>query len=200
MVVTTMIDIEQYGLHLERVKLPFRLNHVNCFLAEGEDGWTLIDTGLNNSETNDLWNDTFKGKKLERIIVTHEHPDHLGSAGYLQEKYGVDIYTTKKTEEFGSYFMKDERVSHLKENYEKAAVPRSVISDLLSANDNMKRAITPLPNVTHYLKEYEKIKIGPLSYEIIYTPGHAEGLITLFNKENRILISTDHILPRITPN
>jgi len=37
-------------------------------------------------------------------------------------------------------------------------------------------------------------------YEVIFTPGHSDGLICLYNKEKNVLFSTDHILPRITPN
>ena len=41
---------------------------------------------------------------------------------------------------------------------------------------------------------------GKYEYEVIFTPGHSDGLITLYNKENSVLFSTDHILPRISPN
>src|SRR5699024_1925065 len=32
------------------------------------------------------------------------------------------------------------------------------------------------------------------------TPGHADGMVTFYNKEKNVLLSTDHILPKITPN
>lgn len=195
-----MIDINKYGLKLIKVDLPFRLNHVNCFLIEGENGWTLIDTGLNNNETRMMWDSIFKEKKLTNIIVTHEHPDHIGSCGYLQNKYETDVWMTENAYRSANYFIEEERISHLKVNYKKCGVPASFIEQLLKANDVMKHAVNPLPNVTNYLNENEFILLGDYRYEVIYTQGHADGLIVLFNKEKSVLISTDHILPQITPN
>src|SRR5699024_5011209 len=65
---------------------------------------------------------------------------------------------------------------------------------------NMKNAVNPLPHINNYLDEGDIIQIGNYPYEVIFTPGHSDGLITLYNKEQKILISTDHILPKITPN
>lgn len=42
--------------------------------------------------------------------------------------------------------------------------------------------------------------IGKEEYEVIFTPGHSDGLVCFYQKENKVLISTDHILPKITPN
>src|SRR5690606_39125613 len=46
----------------------------------------------------------------------------------------------------------------------------------------------------------EYVQIGKLTFEVIFTPGHSDGLVTFFNKDNSVLFSTDHILPKITPN
>lgn len=200
MVVTSMIDLNTYGLQLVRVDLPFRLNHVNCFLAENETGWTLIDTGLYNEETKNMWDDVLKKKEITEIIVTHEHPDHIGSAGFLQNKYEVEVYMSKTTYESSTYFLKEERLSNLQKSYKMSGVPSDVINKLLKENENMKQRVHPLPIVNRYLVENELVSIGEYQYEIIFTPGHADGLITLFNKEHNVLISTDHILPKITPN
>lgn len=200
MVVTNVEEINKYGLQLIRVDLPFRLNHVNCFLVEGEMGYTLIDTGLNNEQTRQLWHSHFKDKQLSEIIVTHEHPDHIGSAGYLQDYYGAIVRMTEDTYKFGQHFIKDERLTNLLKNYHLSGVPKEIVDQLIEANEIMKAAVEPLPKNVEFLTEDETIKLGQYDYEIILTPGHAEGIISLYNKDNRILISTDHILPRITPN
>lgn len=200
LVVTYVLNINEFGLQLIRVKLPFRLDHVNCFLAEGETGWTLIDTGLHNSETKLMWDNIFQDKQIDNIIVTHEHPDHIGSAGYLQQTYDPTIYMTEQAYEFAKHFVATERLVNLQENYEQSAIPKPIIKELIKANKNMIKAVTPLPKVDHFLQDNEKFVIGNNEYEVIFTPGHADGLITLFNKEKSVLIATDHILPKITPN
>ena len=43
------------GLWWLRLQLPFALNHVNLVLAEDDDGWTLVDTGLGDAPTRAVW-------------------------------------------------------------------------------------------------------------------------------------------------
>ncbi|WP_309228306.1 MBL fold metallo-hydrolase [Virgibacillus saliphilus] len=52
----------------------------------------------------------------------------------------------------------------------------------------------------HYFEEGERIPIGKYEYEVIFTPGHADGMVNFYNEETNTLLSTDHILPKITPN
>ncbi|WP_307190216.1 MBL fold metallo-hydrolase [Geomicrobium sp. JCM 19039] len=80
--------LEELGIQSLRLNLPLRLNHVNVFLAEGVEGWTIIDAGLHNDETVAAWAPLLKGKDITNIIVTHYHPDHFGYAGALQQKTG----------------------------------------------------------------------------------------------------------------
>src|SRR5699024_7339029 len=60
--------------------------------------------------------------------------------------------------------------------------------------------VTPYPKVDHYFEEHDRFKIGKYEYEVMFTPGHSDGLIVFYNEEKKVLLSTDHILPRITPN
>src|SRR5690625_7696697 len=79
--------LKKLGIHSITLDLPFRLNHVNCFLAEGDNGMLLIDTGLNDEKTRERWNEELKNIELKDIIITHNHNDHVGAVGYLQNKY-----------------------------------------------------------------------------------------------------------------
>ena len=84
-----------------RIPLPFRLNHVNIYLIEDNGGWAVLDTGIANEQTKDIWNalaeGPLAGRKLTRLIVTHYHPDHIGLAGWLAERFGLPLITTQTT-------------------------------------------------------------------------------------------------------
>ena len=58
--------------------LPFRLNHINLWLIEEKDGWVLVDSGINDQRTRELWEKVFvevlDGKPINRLICTHAHP------------------------------------------------------------------------------------------------------------------------------
>lgn len=81
------------GIHWLRLPLPFSLQAINLYLFDDGDGWTILDTGLNTSMVRDHWDKVFDnliGKKpVNRIVVTHMHPDHAGLAGWLAERTGA---------------------------------------------------------------------------------------------------------------
>ncbi|GAB3053078.1 MBL fold metallo-hydrolase [Virgibacillus ainsalahensis] len=195
------IDIlKPYGLIPITLDLPFRLNHVNCFLAEGDDGWKVIDAGLNNKETVKRWEEELKGKTVTDIIITHYHPDHFGYAGGMQEKTGARAWMSKVDHEAGLDAWTESFLAKLDDNYKLAGIPDAISREMTGNTEEFVARVTPYPAVNQYLEEGERIQIGKYEYEIIFTPGHSDGLVNFYNKEKNILLSTDHILPKITPN
>src|SRR5690625_6140913 len=85
----------------------------------------LIDTGLNDEKTRERWNEELKNIELKDIIITHHHPDHVGAAGYLQNKYHANIHMGKIEEELALTHVDESAVNKLPEFYYKSGVPRS---------------------------------------------------------------------------
>jgi len=192
--------LEKYGLKQITLNLPFRLNHVNCFLAEGENGWKIIDTGLHNQETIDRWEKELAGKEITDIILTHYHPDHFGYAGALQEKTGANVWMSEIDEKNGKLSWEKEAIAGLEQNYQRAGVPDDISRQMKNNTLEFIPRVTPYPTVNHHLKKKESVIIGKNEYEIIYAPGHSDGMVVFYNKENNLLLSADQILPKITPN
>lgn len=192
--------LEHLGVESIRLDLPFRLNHVNCFVAEGENGWIVIDTGLHNEQTASRWEQELSGKEVTDIFLTHYHPDHFGYAGRLQEKTGAKLSMSKTDENAAFMAWEDDFLNSLPDNYTIAAIPKNIAQQMIENTKEFIPRVTPYPTVQHHFKEGEKVVIGHYEYEVIFTPGHSDGLINFYNKENRVLFSTDHILPKITPN
>ena len=93
------------GLLWLRLALPFRLDHVNVYLVEDNAGWAVIDTGIDDAATRAAWEallaDPLRDVALTRILVTHYHPDHIGLAGWLCERFGLPLLMSQ-TEYLGS--------------------------------------------------------------------------------------------------
>ena len=87
------------GILWARIPLPFRLNHINVYLIEDGDGWAVLDTGIGNEATRAVWDalvaGPLAGRPLTRLIVTHFHPDHIGLAGWLCERFGLPLLTSQ---------------------------------------------------------------------------------------------------------
>ncbi len=192
--------LEQLGLTSIRIELPFRLNHVNCFMAKGEHGWTIIDAGLNNRSTRAQWEKHIVGKEITDLVITHYHPDHFGYAGGLQQKTGARVSMTKIDEEAGLKAWSDEFLELISTNYKKAGIPTDLAAEMVANTTEFKQLVSPLPQVDHYIVEGEMISIGGHEYEVLSAPGHSDGMVCFYNKEKNVLLAADHILPRISPN
>ena len=87
------------GIRWLRMPLPFALNHINLWLLDDGDGYTVVDTGLGLPDTRALWEHIFAhelgGKPITRVIATHFHPDHFGNTGWLTERWGIDLWCTQ---------------------------------------------------------------------------------------------------------
>jgi hypothetical protein len=88
------------GMVWLRMPLPFALGHINLWLLEDEDGWTIVDSGVFTEITRNVWHKTFAGamqdRPARRIIATHLHPDHAGCAGWLAEHFGVELWMSRE--------------------------------------------------------------------------------------------------------
>lgn len=169
-------------------------------MAEGENGWTVIDTGLHDKRTVARWDDLLEGKKVTDLLITHYHPDHFGYAGGMQQKTGARVSMTKTDADAGMNVWEEDFIMKIRQNYVLAGVPEQTALDMTSNTESFTAGVTPYPQINHYFKEGEKVQIGPYEYEVIFTPGHSDGLVVFYCKEKNVLFSTDHILPRITPN
>ncbi|MGJ7910062.1 MBL fold metallo-hydrolase [Neobacillus sp. LXY-1] len=190
----------EIGVKQVTIPLPFRLNHVNCFLAEGEHGWTIMDTGLNNDVSQDIWKPIIEQHEVTDIIITHYHPDHFGYAGRLQQLTNAKVWMTEVDAQAGLTYWEPESMKNVYENYKTCGLPGSLSHELTDNEEGFNLRVKPYAKVDHYLTEGMKIGIGKYEYEVIFTPGHSDGLVTFYNKEKSLLFSTDHILPKITPN
>ena len=82
-----------FGIRRITTPLPTRPGHVHSYLLPGEDGWTLVDTGIGLPDAQErLGAASLDGAEVARIFVTHFHPDHVGAAADVAELTGRRCY------------------------------------------------------------------------------------------------------------
>ena len=202
----TVVKVTE-GIYWVRMPLPFALDHINLWLLQDKVGWVLVDAGLNNFETRTIWHQIFRGflknQKLNRIIVTHFHPDHVGLAGWLCEKFNVELYMPFSEWAYGRMLYGDitkhSRFESIK-FYKRAGFKDDFISKVVSRTKNYRKFVSPLPSSVNKIYDGYTFLVGSDSWEVIIGKGHSPEHACLLCKEKNVLISGDQVLPKISPN
>ena len=191
------------GIHWLSMPLPFQLDHINLWLVEEEDGPTVIDTGIGNPQTRELWEKILGDRKVKRVIVTHYHPDHAGNAAWLCQRYGVELWMTQ-----GEYL-----TAHAVRSSSAGYTTDAVLSVFrkngldpqraagMGGRGNRYAALVPdFPLSYRRIIESDKIQIGRHRWRAIVGHGHAPEHLSLYCKDLNTLIAGDMLLSTISTN
>ena len=211
------------GVKWARMQLPFALNHINVWLLRDEvagngsepprQGWSIVDCGIGNDATHASWEEIFArdldGLPVLRVIVTHMHPDHIGSAHWLSERwnarlwisatdFGIARMASRAPAGFGGPLSAAFMALH-----GMAADPAAV--DQVAGRINYYRSLVPdVPASYRRLIDRMKLDIGSASARSSWTChagyGHAPEHMALHGERAGVLISGDMVLPRISTN
>ncbi len=189
------------------IPIPIPLKYVNCYLAKGPSGWTLVDTGFHDELAEDAWPRAFadlgiRAQDIDQILITHYHPDHLGAAGWLQELTGAPAFMhepeLRQVELFWGEDM-NTQAEALRSLFAEHGMPEETARGIGQHHLDQWDRVQPAPKLTP-LPTGSKFRIGAAEYEVIWTPGHSDGLAIFWNSESGLLFANDMILNKITPN
>ena len=189
-----------------RLPLPFRLDHINVWLLEEQDGWTVIDTGCATSALYTLWEGLLagpmRGRPIRRLVATHGHVDHIGLAGWLTGRFDADFVST-----FGEWLWA--RIAHMhnvpgadaayRAFLHRHGVDAAMTGRMVSGRGGFIDLATPLPATLTELRDRQSIPLGGAPWQTIVTGGHAFQHACFHNADAGVLIAGDHLLPKISP-
>jgi glyoxylase-like metal-dependent hydrolase (beta-lactamase superfamily II) len=189
------------------VPTPFPVGPINCYLILGDEP-TLIDTGPDDAATLEsmraqLASHGLAFKDIRRIVVTHAHVDHFGLAGRIVAESGARVLSHERNRWWLTDFENERsrRNDFYRDLFVTSGAPREMAE---SAVQGMRRVIGYASSVPAELfvplGEGDTLALGGDTWQIIHAPGHASGLVCLFEPLARVLISSDHLLLDITSN
>lgn len=194
------------GIFRLRVRLPFALNHVNLWLCEDDDGWTLIDTGFGDAPTRILWEGLLEGllsgRSVHRVLATHFHPDHFGQAGWLCERTGAELWMTRTewlTARMLAFDTTEASLVETERSYRRGGLPDAIVGRQRQRGNAYRRGIAEPPARFHRMQAGDELTLARSRWRVLIGEGHAPEQVTLFSAERRLLIAADQILPRISP-
>ncbi len=187
--------------------LPFKLNHINLWLLEDGEGWTVIDTGINRDEVRAAWEKVFQRhfteKPLKRIIVTHFHPDHIGLAGWLTERFSVPLWATLSEWSYARMLKLDVGPDNRRDFtrfYRGAGFTDDMMDMIEERRVSYPNRISPVPFSVRRIHDGEDIAIGRRTWRVMVGRVHSPEHASLFCAEDNVMISGDQVLPVISPN
>jgi glyoxylase-like metal-dependent hydrolase (beta-lactamase superfamily II) len=195
------------GVYWARFAMPMSLDHINIWLLEDGDGWTVVDTCLAIPSARETWEELLggfmQGKPVTRVISTHMHPDHVGLAGWLTERFGCELWMSREEFLMCRAMTADtgrDAPDVALRFYTAAGYDEEQLERYRSKFGNFGRAISPLPDSFRRLVDSDTITIGGRYWQAIVGRGHSPEHASLYCPALKLLISGDQVLPRITPN
>ncbi len=187
------------GLYRVTHEIPFPgLNHVHTYLADGpRGGLVCIDTSLGYGDSLERLERSLEllgrtTSDLERIVLTHAHPDHIGLARTLQELSDAPVVCHPIVEQQVGRMQTPDHWQTVLDHYaEHGREPEEARRHFFAFG---------LPAVFEHVDEGSTVEFADSHWDVYWTPGHEWGHVAFFRQDDRALISGDTLLGSITPH
>ncbi|HVY14600.1 MAG TPA: MBL fold metallo-hydrolase [Rhodopila sp.] len=195
------------GIRWLRLPLPYRLDHVNIYLLETGDGWTALDTGLGTDACRQAWDAALAGplagQPLKSLIVSHFHPDHVGLAGWLCQRFGLEM-TMPRPEYLHSAMIQYAPADHgeavFRPFYQRHGLSPEATEIVLSRGHEYLRRTTGVPPSYRRIKHGDRLPVGERTFQVLTGGGHSLEQAMLHLPDQRIFLAADQVIARISPN
>ncbi|MBK0394974.1 MBL fold metallo-hydrolase [Ramlibacter algicola] len=205
------------GVRWVRMALPFALDHINLWLLrdrlDGREGWTVVDCCITRDEAKAQWEQVFAsaldGLPILRVLVTHMHPDHIGLAHWLCERWSTPEHPCRlwiSATDYNAARMASQSTTGFGGEAAAAFFRSHGLVDEASLEKIRGRAsyypsmVPAVPRTFRRLMDGMQVRIGEHDWTCISGHGHAPEHISLWCPALGVAISGDMVLPRISTN
>ncbi len=205
------------------------LGHVNTYALEDDRGFAIVDPGLPGEASWIQLRERMKAagiplRRVHTVIVTHSHPDHFGGAGLLAEESGAEVMASSFFRTWWDPQESDEELEEADEAADEVDDGVQRINGLptpfgrptpwggrteqlpperleeIRRNANDARRWFRVPQVSVRVADSDRVQLAGREWVGLFTPGHTNDHLCLYDPQEGVLLSGDHVLPTITPH
>ncbi|HEX5308200.1 MAG TPA: MBL fold metallo-hydrolase [Solirubrobacteraceae bacterium] len=187
------------------IPTPFAVGRVNCYLIE-DDPLTLIDAGPNSATSLTAMEAALADygrsvERIERIVVTHQHIDHIGLVQILAERSGAEVCALDKLAPWLADYRRQMEAGDefATEIMLRNGIPQDVVHALRAVSASF-RAWGAAAQVTQPLAEGELLQFASRSWRVLHRPGHSPSDTVFYDEDSRELFGGDHLIKHISSN
>jgi glyoxylase-like metal-dependent hydrolase (beta-lactamase superfamily II) len=193
------------GIHRIAVPTPFAVGTVNVYLIE-DDPLTLVDSGPNSGSSLDVLERSLRDlghtiEELGRIVVTHQHIDHIGLVQILANRSGAEVVALDRLVPFLERYGEE---AAGEDEFAMATMLRHGISeDVARALASVSLAFRGWgagASVSRTVRDGETLDFAGRSLEVLFRPGHSATDTVFLDRSRRLLVGGDHLLAAISSN
>jgi glyoxylase-like metal-dependent hydrolase (beta-lactamase superfamily II) len=193
------------SVHVLPVPTPFAVGRVNCYLIE-DDPLTLVDAGPNSGTSltvleAGLAEHGRRVEDLERIVLTHQHIDHIGLAQIIAERSGAEVCAFAPLAPwlagYGEAMEADDAFA------ERLMLRNGIPPDIaiaLRAVTGQFRAWGSAVQVTRTFVEGDVLEFASRSWRVRHRPGHSPSDTVFHDEASGELLAGDHLIKHISSN
>ena len=205
------------GVKWLRMGLPFALDHINLWLLrdvqDGREGWSIVDCGITNDTTRNAWEQVFAtgldGLPVLRVVVTHMHPDHIGLAHWLCERWttpdhpcrlwiSATDFNVARVASTVNGFTGGEGAARFMASH---GLTDPEAQEKIRGRSNYYSNMVPaVPGSFRRLMDGTELMVNGSPWRCHAGYGHAPEHMSLHSTSLGVMISGDMVLPRISTN
>jgi glyoxylase-like metal-dependent hydrolase (beta-lactamase superfamily II) len=193
------------GVHCLAIPTPFAVGRVNCYLIEDEP-LTLLDAGPNSATSltaleAGLAEHGRRVEDLQRIVVTHQHIDHIGLVEILAKRSGAEVCALDLLAPWLANYKQEmeENDSFSAAIMLRNGIPQDVVHALRAVSASF-RAWGAAAHVTRALAKGELLEFASRSWRVLHRPGHSPSDTVFFDEATGELFGGDHLIKHISSN
>jgi glyoxylase-like metal-dependent hydrolase (beta-lactamase superfamily II) len=194
-------DQDLGGIRRLELPLPFPPGSVNVYLAPAEDGWILVDCGIDIPRALSAY--ALEGvdfQDIRQILLTHVHPDHSGLSARIRDRSRAPLRMHRNEQEVLWELRDAERWMDWQDCIlTGAGVPRETRTEIRDATREL-RSFYSAVEADSYIEDREVISTAAGPMHAILSPGHSPGHLCFYFPEKRILLGGDQLLRPSSPH